>query len=907
MPPLLRTKIQLPPIRTHYISRARLTARLRSGVEPDARVTLVSAPAGFGKSSCLIEWAHQLQHEGALVAWYALDEHDNDPARFAAYLLGAFHATTRLTSSLPSASDRIGLQEAISSILNAAIEHDGLIVLILDDYHLISEPLIHDAVSLMAAHLPANLKLAIGTRADPPLQLARQRARGTLTEVRLADLRFRPEEMALWLESVLGWIPSAHLLEQIGTLTEGWAAALALLMMSQPHLDEQGLESQLTRYSQSQRHIFDYFAEEIFEQQPTPIQDFLLDTCVLNWLQPDLCAAMTGRRDATLLLNHLAANSLFVIPLSDVDPIYRYHHLFEQFLRQLLEMSDPARYLEKHRQAAEWHSAHDNVVEAVQHALALEDLAYAADLIEGRAWALLTSRGEIATIVNWLPQFPEIVLRQHPRLCLYFSRALYLTGNLERSAQYVRLASAALDQGETDTSGWQALKAIAANYQATLAAYQGDIPAGRTWIQQAIALRDAVDDLDRARIANTDAYLHYLAGNVWEARRAYRAALEIAQQIDHHYLRLDAHSYLAQIDLQAGDLGAVKERCEAVLAQEPNRIGPLSTLMLPLAQVLYEQNQLMEAEAMLREAISLARQAHIPDVLWPAHVSLADKLLSRGEAAEAELHMVQARSIVAGYRSPLIASFLDAAQARLDLRAGRIQSAADWAASYQQTQGVSYHRDYEDLTLACVLLAQGHYDPAAALLARLIEGAQHAGRISSVITGEILRALVWQTTGKLDAALAACERALHLAQPRGYIRSFLDMGQPVMRLLQRAVDRGPVSAYARRLLDAASQTGDGQRLEFPMFAGSLGLAPPDELDEATGDHAKMPNAQADGLSEQEHNVLRLICAGMSNQEIADELVITLGTAKWHVHNVLQKLEVRNRSQAILRARELGLV
>lgn len=871
MPSLLRTKIQLPPIRTQHIDRERLMLHLGARAQPDTRLVLVSAPAGFGKSSLLVHWSHGLRRDGSVVAWYAIDERDNDPARFGAYLLGAFRSLGGAFASLPDDTARVGLQEAITAILNAAVELDSPVVLVLDDYQLITEPHVHDAVGFMLEDLPVNMRLAIGTRADPPLQLARLRARGAVTEVRMADLRFRAAETADWLSRSLGRMPSAPLIERLEAVTEGWAAALALLLAGRPEADEQELESQLAGYSRSRRHIFDYLADEVLERQPDEIRQFLFDTCVLDRLHPELCRAMTGREDAPLLLERLAAAGLFVIPLSDSEPTYRYHHLFEQFLRRRLEMEDRRRYLDQHRQAAQWHAAHDGAVEAVQHALAAEALDYAAALIEEQAWADLTSRGETMTLIGWLPAFPRTALRHHPRLSLYFSRALYLTGDIERSREYVQLATEVLDDG-----GDEALWAIACNYQATLAAYCGEVEAGRRWIQRAAALSDAVDDLDRVRIANTAAFLDYVTGDVAAARRAYRQALEQAQRLGHHYLMLDAHYYLAQADLLAGELTAALERCEAVRAQYAARISPLSVLMLPQAQVHYQRNRPAEAEAALREAITLARQANITDVLWSAHVLLADVLLAQGEAAAAAESIAQARGYGRGYRSPMVASLIGAAEARLMLRSGRTDEAAAWAAEYRRTERPGYQRDYEDLTLAQVLLAQGEHRRARELLARLTAEAEAGGRAASVAGAEAVLALVHQAAGDTGAALAALERALAPARPQGAVRLFLDLGEPMVRLLRRAAGRGIGSGYVERLLDAAGRS----------------------------DAAQHP---ADALTEREVEVLRHVAEGRSNQAIATALVVSLGTVKSHIHHIMGKLEARSRTEAVSKARGLGIL
>lgn len=873
---VLRTKIELPPLRGQYVHRERLVQRLEEGVAAGARVALASAPAGFGKSSLLVEWGRRLREQGGLAAWVALDERDNDPMRFAAYLTAAFRLLGAPFEDLGASGEEIGLHEAVERILNRAEDAPGRVALIVDDYHAITEPRIHEAMGYLAGYLPGDMALALGTRADPPLQLARLRAHGAITEVRMADLRFRVEETAQWLGAALGRTPSPHVVRRLDAATEGWAAALALVMMDSSQTDEEALDHELARYSRSRQHIFDYLAQEVFARQPKEVQEFLLDTCVLEWLEPDLCRALTGRTEAARVLGELAAGGVFVTPLSDKEPIYRYHPLFGDFLRQRLEPAAGERLREKHRLAATWQREHGHAVLAVAHALAAEDLDYASELIEQGAWVELTSRGEIATILGWMPRFDETTLRRHPRLCLYFSRSLYLTGNLERSERYVRLATEALESGKGGEEQQRGLAAIAANYRATLAAVRGDVAEGRAWIAQAAAQADAAEALDQVRIANTEAYLRFLGGDVAEARVAYQTALERAQDIGHNYLTLDAHYYLALIDLGAGEPDAALARCEAVLGERTARSGPMSLLLLAQALAHIERNRTAEAEALLREAIGLAQRADIPDVLWAARAALAELLAARGQAAEAEANVTQARAVTQGYGSPMLASLAEAAEARVRLRLGETEAAARWADGYAGADEREYMRDEEDLTLAQVRLAQGDATAALSTLARMADGAQRGGRIRSVIAAEALAAVSHAALGRDRAAGEALGRALVLAQLRGVVRPFVEGGPVMERLLRRAAEGGATGEYARRAL---AQMARAETASHP----------------------------ADGLTEREAEVLARLAQGASNQDIAEALVISVGTVKSHVHRIMGKLAARNRTEAVCKARGLGLI
>jgi len=871
MPSLLQTKIQLPPLRTQHVHRDRVLHQLDA--KPDARLVLVSAPAGFGKSTVLLQWAHTLRQAGMAVAWYALDERDNDPARFTAYLPETFRNAGVLPSTMSSETP-FDLQGAVDHVLNAALTADRPVTIILDDYHLMTEPQIHDAIGRMCDHMPPNMRLAIGTRADPPLQLARLRVQGEIAEIRMGDLRFNAEELQAWMGTALGWFPSHNSVDALELMTEGWAAAIALIVMGQNCSDEAALQQQLARYSQSKRHIFEYFAQEILDHQPQNVRQFLLDTCVLDRLEPDICQTITDQKDAPFVLRQLANASLFVIPLSDHEPVYRYHHLFADFLRQFLQMQDPDGYRNQHTRAAAWYVAHDHIVDAVHHALEAEDFGYAAHLIEDRAWETLTTRGEIMTIIRWMSRFPAGSLHQHPRLCLYFSRARYLTGDMDQAQEYVQFAMNTLNQQKKPDAPDAALWAIACGYQATLSAYRGDVDVALTWVKEANALKDAVDGVDKVRIANTDAFLHYLTNSIPTARQAYEHALALARQINHDFLTLDAHFYLAQIDLLAGNLQAVEDRCTALLARYTTRIAPLSAVMVPLARVLYQRNQIVEAERTLRNAIELAQRANLPDILWSAYINLAE-VLAFSESDDAAAAVEKAKQIARDYDSPVMVSIIHATDARLMLRSGQAAAAA-WAAGFQQQPPVNYHQEYEHIILTQILLAQGKLDQAIATLEQVIAGAEQVGRNWYVMAGQVLLALAYQASDDRTAALAALEPALKQAESQRIIRLFLDQGQPMIRLLQAAVQSEQSHDYAAYLLEAAT-------------------------------HSERQQHPADVLTEREIEVLEHIASGASNQDIAEALVISLGTVKSHVHRLMNKLDAQNRTDAVNKARSLNIL
>lgn len=875
---LLVTKTRLPPLQNGYVPRQRLLDAMEAN--PQARLVLLSAPAGYGKSSLLVGWCHRLLARSVGVIWYALDDRDNDPARFVAHLTHACRQTLPKTDGQFPHEPSADIDACVASIINAITGCDGQFVLVFDDYHLITDGAVHQALGLLLEHMPENLRLVIGSRANPPLQLSRLRARDQLVELRTADLRFTNAEVGDLYRAVLPLTLSQESINRLEATSEGWAAALRLLALTLNQASGGGsdaaVQAALERFSAGQHHLFDYFAQEVFDWQTPEIQEFLLDTCVLHRFEPHICAAVTGSESAPRLLDQLVRAGLFLISLSDEVPVYRYHHLFADFLQRRLQLHDPARYQARHLRAAEWHAAFDSIIEAVNHALAAGDEPYAAHLIETQAWERLTASGEIATILSWMVTFSEATLRQHPRLCLYYSRALYLTGDTARAAQYVELADEILMQTAEQSAELRALRAITDTYRATLHAYQGNLEAAQTAINSASLRRALLEPLAQARLVNTVGYICYLKGSVPAAVSAYEEASDLARLAGHHYLTADAEYYLAQLDLMAGRLSPARTRCEALLAQYPAHTAPLAAVMIPLARVVYEQNDVVRAETLLRDAIQLARRAKMPDTLWSASVTLAIGLAVQGRGLEAQTQLQQAQSAINQFHSPVIQSLIGAAQAQVLLALGRFDEAADWAEAFRQSAETDFRRSYEQLVLARVLLAGGHPEDALAVLERVLVEARADGRGGQVIEAEALRALAQSALSRTNSALESLERALAAARLEGYVRTFLDQGTPMLRLLRDAVARGVARDDAGRLLEIA---GDSRRAAHPSTR----------------------------LSAREIEVLALLANGATNKDVADHLVLSLGTVKSHINHLMTKLDARNRTEAVAKARSLGVL
>ncbi len=820
---------------------------------------------------------------GAQVVWYALDPQDNDPARFVAYLREACRQI--LLSSSGERPDSPGddvsnLDDLVTQIVNTLLTTRQPCLFVFDDYHLITAPEIHAALSLMLEHLPSNTQIAIASRADPPLPLSRLRARGQITELRLADLRFNPTEIDQLFQEGLNLKLAHDDLQQLDERSEGWAAALRLMILAlaspSAEVDGSSIRQLLRPYSSAQQHIFDYLADEVFAQQPQEVQRFLLDTSVLTRLSPSLCQSLTEDNDAPLLLDRLAHHRLFLIRLSETEPIYRYHHLFEEFLRQRLRLEDEVRCHALHRRAALWYEIHDDIVMAVHHALEARDYPYAARLVTEQAWETLTSRGEIATILSWLPRFPEVELHHQPRLCLCFSRALYLIGDIPASAHHLQTAATAIDQMEGDQTDVLRLHAVLLNYQATLAGYAGQVTAGLALIASALEHLDILEPIAQVRLINTAGYLHFLVGQVAHSRKYYEQAATLAEQQRHAFLTIDAHYYLAQLDRMTGRLSAAQARCEALLNTYPHHFTPIAAVMIPLALVHYERNDVTKAEGLLREAVQLARKGNLSDTHWYSCLQLGSILTVQGRFEEAESFISQAMSSAASFQSPVMRSLIQATHARLLLYERNVEEAAGWADDYLQSTQSEHLTIDEEFTLARIRLAQGQADAALTSLETILEAAQRDGRVGHALEALLLRAVAFAMYGDAAAALDALRIALSTAEPEGYVRLFLDEGQPMLRLLTRAAERGASTPYALFLLQQAQKAAE-------------------------------PLHPADRLSEREMEVLCLLAQGLSNHQIAESLVIGIGTVKSHINHIMTKLDARNRTEAVARARSLSLL
>lgn len=906
--PLLTTKLYLPPPRADRVPRGRLLARLEEGLRLDRRLTLISAPAGYGKTTLLSEW---LYSRAAEVAWLSLDESDNDPMRFWAYLLAALRlrpADAEVTPQQLWSSPQLPPPQTLATLLlNELAARPERQLLVLDDYQTLNTPAIHEAVAYFVEHLPPSFHLVIATRADPPLPLARLRARGQLTELRAADLRFTSAEAATLLNEIMGLGLTPADLNALEARTEGWIAGLQLAALSlRDHHDRAGF---IAAFTGSHRFILDYLMEEVLRRQPPALQEFLLRTSILERLSGPLCDALGDASDpqaelsqpAAVILPLLEQSNLFVVPLDDHREWYRYHHLFAHFLQERLRQLHPEQIAALHRRAAAWYEQQGAPVQAVDHALQAADWEGAARLITPLAESLLL-RGAITTLLGWLEALPASVIQAHPWLALYYASALTLAGQMQRVEPYLQLAEQRLSGDSLPAEPRGMIQAIRA-YQAMLL---GQIETALTLAQQAAAATPP----DRPSLLRdiTHWLLSFAAFFTGEITAVDAQLEQVINQLPTDslltlLLTIYMHSYLHQLH---GGLRAAQSSLEQGLwltqAHEDTSSPVVSVIYQGLANLARERNELAAAESWLQRCLALAEAWGNAEVLVDSYIVLARLRLAQHNRPTARLALEQAAALEhQGQLSPLTVQYIRLWQMQVALPE-ELAAVERWAANLQAwpdaagPQGLAYvyPRVLEQAVVGRLRLAQGRYTDALALWAALIPQVEAVEWWGVVIELLALQAITWQAAGHPDRALDTLQRALALAEPEGFVRTFVDLGAPLQALLERYLAAAPgreppVSrTYVMRLLAAF----EDQPAEVNAPAG-----PP-----AT-DRAPLPEP----LSERELEVLRLVAAGLSNQEIAARLFVAPSTVKTHLNNLYRKLNASGRLPAVTRARDLGLL
>ncbi|MEZ4678277.1 MAG: LuxR C-terminal-related transcriptional regulator [Caldilineaceae bacterium] len=924
--PLLATKLYRPPARPNVVPRPRLMERLNAGLQ--RKLTLVAAPAGFGKTTLLSEW---LAGCGRPVAWLSLDDGDNDATRFLTYLVAALQTVvpqmgTALMALLQSPQPP-PVASLLTPLLNEIAACPDHFVFVLDDYHAIEAEGVDGLLTFLVEHLPPQLHLVIATREDPALPLARLRARGQLTEVRAADLRFTPAEAADFLNRVMGLSLAAQEIATLDARTEGWIAGLQLAALSlQDHQDVSGF---VRTFAGDHRYILDYLVEEVLQRQPEPVRTFLLQTAILDRLYGPLCDAVTGGEGGRAQLDALQRGNFFVAPLDDTRQWYRYHHLFAEVLAAQLQAEQPDLVSTLHRRASAWYEQHGSVADAIRHALAAPDFARAADLVELAMPAMRRTRQE-AMLLSWLKALPDDVLRNRPVLSAIYGGTLLQSGELAGVERRLQDAERWLDKtpamGEppyplgavvVDQEEFRRLPAWLAIYRAGQALMRGNVQETLTYAQRAHDRLTADDPLGHGAAAALLGLAYWTRGDLEAAYRTYTEGMASLQRVG--FLSDVIGGAIAQADIRITQgrlreaLHIYEQALQLATAQGPSILRGTADMHVGLSELYRERNDLATARQHLARSQALGDHLGFPQNPYRWRVAMARLQEAEGDLGGALALLQEAERLYVSDFYPNIRP-VAALRVRLWLAQGQLDAALAWA----QEQGLSaqdelsYLREFEHITLARVLLAHQRHDQAAhglaetiRFLARLLQAAKAGGRVGRVIEILVLQALAHQAQGDQATALLPLARALTLAEPEGYVRIFVDEGK-AMRLL--------ISAFRSRM---AQQPAAEQNRNLSVYADKLLAAfnnQPSTAEESllveqpeiTNPQSPIPNL-IEPLSERELDVLRLFNTELSGPEIAQHLMIGLSTVRTHTKSIYSKLNVNSRRAAVNRAVELDLI
>ena len=892
--------------------RPRLGKLLTEGMS--RKLTLISAPAGFGKTTLLSEW--RMMHLGSeyLLAWVSLEEADNDPMRFLSYLIGALQAIEMDVGEAVLASLHSPQPPPVKSALTGLINEIATIpndfALVLDDYHLMANEAVHDATTFLLEHLPAQAHLIIASRTDPLLPLARLRVRGQMIEIRAEDLRFTPEETAAFLRGAIGLDLPEEAVVALEERTEGWIAGLQLAALSMRGRED--VSGFIAAIKGSSRYVLDYLAEEVLRRQPEDIRAFLLQTSILDRLSGPLCDAITDRAGGQEMLERLERTNLFTIPLDEERRWYRYHHLFSEFLRDRLHRIQPDQELRLHRKASSWYEHNGLVREAVDHALTAADLETATRLVEENFRAML-AHGEATLLLNWMEALPEELLRSRPRLCIPRAWAWLLTGKLEAAELCVqdleRMVDADIsrppDEIGVSTSDEEsaAVSGEAAAIRAFIVRNRGDVLHSIELSRRALGLLRDDNFTLRGIVALNLGGAYSMSGDLASANATLAEAITASRRANNPFGVLLAMRELAELQMMGGSLHRAADLYRQALRLAEQQPFPAAGLAhVGMGELLYEWNDLDGAMHHLAEGIELGERGGSTSIVFPGHALLARIKWARGDL-DGAVRIIQEDewSTHSMNLSSRDLNRIAAHGARLKLAQGDVDTAA-WLLGQRSISAddhINHLNVFEQVMLARVLIARGEHDAALTLLGRSLGWAESTGSMGIAIEVLAVEALAGAARGDEARAMTALVRALSLAEPEGYVRTFVDEGEPMAALLSEFL-RAQRTQRLPSSQDASIEYVDALLAVFRRLSGSRALS-------IRADTPQTAQPLPEPLSERELEVLRLVAAGKSNREISGQLFVTVDTVKKHLTHIFGKLGVRSRTQAVARARELGLI
>jgi LuxR family maltose regulon positive regulatory protein len=899
------TKFYVPRPRETLVRRPRLSERL--GRATRAKLTLISAPPGFGKTTLVADWLTSAESDDLLTVWVSLDPSDNES--------GAFWSSvaTALQRAVPAAGETVSMVEdarpppietIVTTLANELGSVGSDVVLVLDDFHVIDVSELQDQVSWLLDSLPPSAHVVITTRADPAFPLARMRAQGQLVEVRADDLRFTRDEAAVYLQQAAGLDLESSQVAALEERTEGWIAALQLAALSMDGQDD--VDDFIAGFTGDDRFVVDYLAEEVLQRQPADVRRFLLWTSILDRLSGALCDAVTGLDGGERTLEVLERRNLFLAPLDARREWYRYHQLFADVLRARLMREEPDRVLDLHRRASRWFEQHGESHDAIRHALAGEDFERAAGMIELAIPGLRQARQE-ATMRTWLDLLPDQLFAVRPVLSVGYVGTLMAHGELADVEELLRGAERWLeppaDTGHQDSAPptpmvvvdereFGRLPSAVALYRAAQAQLEGDREQTEAFALRAFDLAGDDDPLGRGAAAGFLGLAHWGSGDLEAAYGFWVEAMACLQRAGHAVDAVGCNRPLAEIRVAQGRLQEALRTYEHGLQMATDGTTILrgaGDMHVGMSEVLLEWNDLDAAADHVRQSEALGDNAGLAQNPYRARVAMAQLRLADGDADGALTLLADAERVFVSEYYPIVRP-IAAQRARIQAAYGRLREAGAWVRErgLSVDDDLTYASEYEHITLARVLLARGArvHDPgsierAVAILERLLVAAEAGGRWRSVIEILILVALARNGLGRRVAGLDPLGRALTLAEPEGYVRMFVAEGAPMADVVALAARRGLAPHYVRRLLDAFARGERPAAVDDPTFV--------------------------EPLSERELDVLRLLASDLDGPGIADELVVGLSTVRTHTKSIYAKLGVNSRRAAVRRGEALGLL
>jgi len=912
--PLIKSKLSAPQVRAGLVARPQLLRQLEEGTL--GPFTLVCAPAGYGKTALLTNWIATLKHapnpNSPIICWVSLDNEDNEPIRFLSYLVAAIETagagiSTDARTMLQSNTEP-PLQIILSVLINDLERLATPTFIVLDDYHSITNKAIHESIAFLLDHLPSNVHLVMATRSDPPIPLARLRARRQMVEFRAVELRFSYEEMECLFNEVMGLSLAPKDMARLGERTEGWIAglqmaALALKGISQTKPEE--ISFFVSNFAGSNRYILDYLVEEVLNHQPQEVQDFLLQTSILESLSGPLCDAVTrirlrtsegDIRSSQTILEYLERSNLFLVSLDPDRLWYRYHHLFADLLRARLEQSAPQQVPELHTRASEWNEQNQRIPEAINHALDAQDYGRTCRLIEILVEERMRAQSGITLLWGWIQRLPPKIVMTRPWLCIMQAISAMFVNDVDRIEPFLSAAEQAIHPDDRPD-----LHKIWHGHIACLRAFvadvHNDVPHTIEMAKLALECLQPEDADARA----TCAFAKYMLGRAYYLCGDFSEAVATLTENVHESMDANLANAIAptisMLSIIYRTKGRLRESLDLLTdgrayieSYDPRRVTIGGLAFVGQAIVLHEWNNLNEAERIIRRSLELCEPWASPSASCRCYMVLARVLQSQGKLPEAaEALRLADLSIRSRSPFPEVICDLNAVRVGFWLATGQLSRASQWAREWQKSihpeTVFSILTEQNEMTLARVLIAEGRLDVALQTLARLAIAAESAGRMGHLIQIRNLQALAFHDKGNQAQALEMLNESLALAKPEGYIRTYVDEGE-CMREMLLAYTHAASSEnkfHAQKVLEVFPAPGP----VGASIARSSNLVEP--------------------LTNREIEILQAMAEGCSNRQIAEKLILAEGTVKFYVHAVLVKLGVHSRTQAVFEAKKQKII